>query len=113
MVDITLFLQLLAGAVNNFAKAISKDLGKNGVRINVLNPGATDTPLWGRLYKQFGLEGTKIKNEFLAQIAQGIPLNRLATPIDIASIISFLCSTSAQYLNGTFLTIDGGACATY
>jgi len=103
----------LTGAVNNFAKAISKDLGKNGVRINVLNPGATDTPLWDLLYKQFGLEGTKTKNEFLAQIAQGIPLNRLASPQDIANIISFLCSPRAKYLNGAFLTVDGGACATY
>lgn len=103
----------LTGATNNFAKAISKDIGRHGVRVNVLNPGATDTPLWDGLHKKLDLEGKQSKKDFLQQIAKDIPLNRIATPGDIANMVSFLCSDHAQYLNGAFLTVDGGACATY
>lgn len=94
-----------------FGKAIARDLGRQGIRVNVVNPGATETPLWnqicGELASRFGVTADAIDQ----QVRDKIPLGVLASPDDVAELVAFLASPEAQYLNGASISIDGGATA--
>ncbi|MCX7121991.1 MAG: SDR family oxidoreductase [Gammaproteobacteria bacterium] len=99
----------VTGALRNFAKAISKDLIRYRIRVNSLLPGGTQTPLWDDIAIDLGKK-LNISAEHLSQSAAASnPLKRLAEPNDIAQAVNFLCSDEASYINGAFLTIDGGA----
>jgi len=94
-----------------FAKAISRDLGRQGVRVNVVNPGATATPLWddicAALATRFGLQPEDVNR----QVQEKIPTGRLASPADVADAVAFLLSPRACHINGATLNVDGGATA--
>jgi NAD(P)-dependent dehydrogenase (short-subunit alcohol dehydrogenase family) len=103
----------ITGAINNFAKALSRDMGRCNIRVNTINPGATATPLWDGvvkdLAKAYKLEEKDITDQAKAQS----PLGRIATIEDIANAVNFLCDDSSQFINGAFITIDGGASVAY
>lgn len=94
-----------------FAKAISRDLGRQGIRVNVVNPGATITPLWSdiccSLASRYGVSAADINQS----VREKIPLGRLADSGDIANAVTFLLSPRAAHINGATLNIDGGATA--
>lgn len=94
-----------------FAKAISRDLGHHSIRVNVVNPGATITPLWNdicrSLASRFGVSATDINQS----VQEKIPLGRLADAADIANAVAFLLSPRAAHINGATLNVDGGATA--
>ena len=98
-------------ALAGFAKAISRDLGKYGVRVNVVNPGATATPLWDTICRdlaaRFGVSASEINHQVMAKV----PLGMLATPADVANTVAFLLSPRAAYINGAAISVDGGATA--
>ncbi|MEK8034676.1 SDR family oxidoreductase [Ideonella sp. DXS29W] len=98
-------------ALAGFAKAISRDLGRQGIRVNVVNPGATATPLWNdicrSLAQRFGVQPEDIDR----QVQEKIPSGRLASPADVAEAVSFLLSARAEHINGAALDVDGGATA--
>jgi NAD(P)-dependent dehydrogenase (short-subunit alcohol dehydrogenase family) len=101
----------VTGAINNFAKALSRDMGKHNIRVNTLNPGATETPLWERVVNQLAATYQIDKEKITEQAKSQVPLGRIAKVDDIA--VSFLCSDSSQFINGAFITIDGGASVAY
>jgi NAD(P)-dependent dehydrogenase (short-subunit alcohol dehydrogenase family) len=92
-----------------FAKAASRDLGRYGVRVNVVDPGATDTALWTHtlddLAARFGTTSESINQDVLGKCPMGV----LPAPIDIAEVVSFLTSDACRYVNGASITVDGGA----
>lgn len=94
-----------------FAKAISRDLGAHGVRVNVVNPGATRTPLWGEICRalapRFGVTAEEVDRTVQAKV----PLGRLAESEDVASAVAFLLSPRAAHISGAVLNVDGGATA--
>jgi len=94
-----------------FAKAISRDLGRHGIRVNVVNPGATSTPLWAdicsNLAPRFGISAAEVGQS----VQDKTPLGRLANPADIANAVAFLLSPNAAHINGATLNVDGGATA--
>jgi NAD(P)-dependent dehydrogenase (short-subunit alcohol dehydrogenase family) len=94
------------GAVVLMTKAMAIDHGPEGIRVNCLCPGDTDT---GMLRKEAGQLGVP-EGEFLRQAA-GRPLGRIGTPKEIAQAAAFLASDASSYMTGATLLVDGGGLA--
>jgi NAD(P)-dependent dehydrogenase (short-subunit alcohol dehydrogenase family) len=88
-------------ALRSFARTWTTDLRGRRIRVNVVSPGATDTP---------GLRGlNQMSGEGLSEAYRDrIPLGRLGRPEDIAHAVSFLASDESSYISGTELFVDGG-----
>lgn len=78
-----------------FVKSASKELATHGININVVVPGAIDTPMIARV-------------EHTGSIERSIPVGRLGRPEEVADAIAFLASKKASYICGAALTISGG-----
>ncbi len=107
-IDNLILSNALRSAVVAMAKTLSSEVGKYNITINNIAPGYT---LTGRLY-ELAVERAKTTGEshehVLASMAANVPLNRLARPDEIASLIVFLASELAGYITGTTIQIDGG-----
>jgi len=98
----------IRGAVANWAKTLSNELGPHGITVNNVLPGATQT---GRLESIASTKAEKTgttKEEALAAMAAAVPLKRIGKPSEIAAGICFLASPAAAYINGINLPVDGG-----
>ncbi len=98
-------------ALAAFAKAVSKDLGRSGVRVNLVDPGVTDTPLWAQTAKELADRAGSDPESVNGAIAEGTPLGRLTQPEDVAELVRFLLSPAARQLTGAAVPLDGGASA--
>jgi NAD(P)-dependent dehydrogenase (short-subunit alcohol dehydrogenase family) len=87
-------------------RALAIDYAPDGIRVNCLIPGATDTPMLRQHLDQ--VPDAKAEE---ARIVAKIPLGRLAQPEDIAKGVRFLASDDAAYITGTWLAVDGGLMA--
>ena len=88
-------------ALRSFARTWTTDLKARRIRVNVISPGAIDTP---------GLQGLSHRDsEGLSELYRDrVPLGRVGRPEDIASAVSFLASDDSSYVAGTELFVDGG-----
>jgi 3-oxoacyl-[acyl-carrier protein] reductase len=78
-------------------KALARELGTRGVRVNAVSPGYIDTELTNVL-----------SEEIRDTILGNTPLGRLGEPQDVARAVRFLCSDEAAFVTGTVLLVDGG-----
>jgi NAD(P)-dependent dehydrogenase (short-subunit alcohol dehydrogenase family) len=90
-------------AVNSFARSLTGELAPKGVRINVVNPGPVETPIFNRM--GLGAEATK---EMLTGIQSQVPLGRMGSPDELADVVLFLSSDESSYIHGASLLVDGG-----
>lgn len=99
---------LLSNAVRpgvaGLAKTLAPDLGRDNITINVVCPGRimTDRFLGGA--RQAGLP----TEEYVARASRDIPLGRIGTPEEFASVVVFLASERASYVTGVTIQVDGG-----
>jgi NAD(P)-dependent dehydrogenase (short-subunit alcohol dehydrogenase family) len=96
-------------ALIGFSRQLAVDLAPDGIRVNVVAPGDTRTPMTTPLYAQLG-QGDLDAGE--ARVASGNLLGRLAEPGEIAAAIVFLLSDEASFCTGATLVVDGGSTAT-
>lgn len=97
------------GAIRNFAKAISKEFGKHNISVNVVNPGPTETPLWEKVLSDLSKKLTITEEALSQNVKSGCPFGKIASPDEIAHVVSFLSSKETTFLNGISIAIDGGA----
>jgi NAD(P)-dependent dehydrogenase (short-subunit alcohol dehydrogenase family) len=90
-------------AVRSFARTWTTDLKDRHIRVNVVSPGATDTPGLSEL-----LGSSEVGQQRLKMMSSSIPLGRLAKPKEIARAVVFLASDDSSYVTGTELFVDGG-----
>jgi NAD(P)-dependent dehydrogenase (short-subunit alcohol dehydrogenase family) len=91
-------------AVRSLARSLSVELLSRRIRVNVLSPGMTDTPI---ITREGGPAGVK-PEEIAAIITKTIPLRRRGTPEEMAKAMLFLASDDSSYCLGSELLVDGG-----
>jgi 3-oxoacyl-[acyl-carrier protein] reductase len=82
------------GAIEQFARSLSRELGPRNVTVNVLSPGFTDTDMLPEEYRAYG--------------ASLSPFNRVGTAKDVADAAAFLASDAARWVTGENLQAGGG-----
>lgn len=98
----------IRGAVASWAKTLANEVAQFGITVNNVLPGATAT---GRLeaiinnkVAKTGVSQEEATHEMLSEI----PAKRFGRPEEIASVVAFLASPAAAYVNGTSIPVDGG-----
>ena len=86
------------GGMITFTKALAKELAPHGVRVNAVAPGIIDTPF----HEAFSTP------ELLRTFVATIPLGRMGTAQECATVIAFLASDAASYIAGETIEVNGG-----
>lgn len=92
-------------AVTQLTRCMALDHAAEGIRINAVCPGDTDTPMIAA-----GLTGDDRAAKIASYGAQ-VPMGRVGTPQDVARVVAFLLSEAAGYMTGTLIPVDGGMTA--
>jgi len=79
-------------------KSLAKELGPHGIRVNTVAPGVIDTPF----HETFSTPET------IANFVKLIPMGRMGTSMECATVITFLASDAASYITGETIEINGG-----
>ena len=89
-------------AMRAYANELAQDLGRDGIRANVISPGAVWFPggSWDQRKQQMP--------EFYAKVEKRIPLGRLGTGEELARIIAFVASPAGMWINAAHIAADGG-----
>ena len=85
------------GAVIAFTKALAKEVGPSGIRVNCVCPGVIQTEMNGHLSSE-DLEALRLET----------PLETLGRPEDVAETVRFLCSEEARFITGQVIGVNGG-----
>lgn len=104
---------LIGGAVNaamaNFTKGLAARGKRDGVNVNAIYPGLTETQRVRQLFlgraARLGISAEEVR----AQAVRKQGLSRLGRPEDVAKLAAFLCSEDARHIQGTAIAVDGGA----
>src|SRR5690606_11843524 len=104
---------LIGGSVNaamaNFAKGLSLLGIRDGVSVNTIHPGRTNTDRNADLLRQEAAASGKSIEAVAAEEAKKAGIRRMGEPEDIAALALFLCSPPASHIQGVAISVDGGA----
>jgi NAD(P)-dependent dehydrogenase (short-subunit alcohol dehydrogenase family) len=90
------------GGLHGLVRVLAADLAADGVRVNAVLPGITETPM-----NSWWTEHESAR----ADVMRAVPLGRPADPSEIAAVVAFLASDDASYVTGALWTVDGGLTA--
>ena len=96
------------GAVASWAKTLANELGPDGITVNNVLPGYTQTGRLETLIKKRAEEAGKSEEEISAAMLADVPIGRFGEPEETAAAIAFLASPMAGYITGVSLPVDGG-----
>ena len=82
------------GAIEQFVRSLSRELGGRGITVNAVSPGPTETDMMQDRYRDFA--------------ASLSPFNRIGDPKDIADVAVFLASDAARWITGQNIAAGGG-----
>jgi 3-oxoacyl-[acyl-carrier protein] reductase len=98
----------IRGAVASWAKTLSKELGPDGITVNNVLPGYTETARIAQIVQGAMARSGKPETEVRSELASHVPLRRFAQPGEIGAVIAFLCAPAAGYVSGQSIAVDGG-----
>lgn len=85
-----------AGVIG-LTKALAKEVGPSGIRVNCISPGLIDTDM-----------NAEISADALKEIADETPLSRMGSPLEVAKAMKFLASEDASFISGQVIGVNGG-----
>jgi 3-oxoacyl-[acyl-carrier protein] reductase len=85
------------GAIIAFTKALAKEVGPSGIRVNCVAPGVIDTDM-----------NAHLSQEDMQALAEEIPLGRIGVPYEVARCVRYLCTDGAEYITGQVIAPNGG-----
>jgi NAD(P)-dependent dehydrogenase (short-subunit alcohol dehydrogenase family) len=100
-------------AMGNFSKGLSQQGKRDGVNVNVIHPGATETERFYQLLEQRSKASGKSIDQLKQEATVKDGLRRLGKAEDISALTVFLCSERARHVQGTAIAVDGGSTAGY
>jgi len=89
-------------------KTLAAELAGDGIRVNLVAPGRTLTPLWTSRADKMAAEQGRSRDEILEEFSRDIPMRRFGTAQEIARNVVWLSSPCASYVTGQALNVDGG-----
>jgi len=90
----------MKGAIETLSKYMAAELGSRGIAVNVIAPGAIETDFGGGVVRD---------NEHVNQHIAGVTaLGRVGRPDDIGSVVAFLCTSDAKWINAQRIEVSGG-----
>ncbi|WP_348721283.1 SDR family oxidoreductase [uncultured Candidatus Puniceispirillum sp.] len=108
---------MVGGAVNaalaNYTKALAGQGNMDDVNVNWINPGQTETERLQKLLETRARDEGKAVDDVRAERMQAEGIRRLGQPDDVASLVHYLCQDEARHIQGTGISVDGGATKGY
>lgn len=90
------------GAVAQITRSMALDHAREGIRVNAVCPGDTDTDMLA------GEHSGEPREHALARLGAGVPLGRVGRPEEIARVVAFLASDESSFMTGALVPVDGG-----
>jgi NAD(P)-dependent dehydrogenase (short-subunit alcohol dehydrogenase family) len=105
-------VQVMSGPINlgtlSITKAMANEFGPDGITVNAICPGSTDTGRWTELVTVAAKDRGISQNEAEKQLVADVPMGRVVKPEDVADLTVFLASSRAAMITGTAINVDGG-----
>lgn len=98
----------IRGAVASWAKTLSRELGADGITVNNVLPGFTQTDRLDALIKGRAEKQGVSREQVAEEMRAGVPLGRFAEAGELGAAIAFLASPAASYITGINLPVEGG-----
>ncbi len=106
------YWELTASAANAadlaITSALAEQYGPRGILVNAVNPGPVATERWDGLVRAYARDKGMSFDEASKQAIKSMPLGRICTPEEVANVVVFVASERASFMNGAWITLDGG-----
>ncbi|RAI31541.1 SDR family oxidoreductase [Rhodoplanes serenus] len=91
-----------------WSKTLAREVGRDGVTVNIVLPGRVATPRIRFLDEQKAKRESRSVDEVSAESTASIPVGRYGEPKEYGDVVAFLASTRASYVTGSVIRVDGG-----
>ena len=103
--------EIVPGAANaaghNLTQALAEQYARHNILINAVNPGPVATERWDRLEKAMARDKGRTQEQVHQAALRSLPLGRICTPEEVATLVLFLTSELNTYITGALIPIDG------
>lgn len=96
------------GAVASWAKTLSLEVAKDGITVNNVLPGFTQTARLDQIIDNKVAKSGMTREAVIEEYLDTVPARRFADPQETANVVAFLCTPAAAYVNGVSIPVDGG-----